>query len=114
MSGGADDDEWARMRDRSRPTDEQWSEISRMFTPGALVSGVVLSHHPFGFFVDLGGAATGLVEIPRALNRDEPVSPSDYPPVGVTITAVVLGGNDLQRQIHLSTAPQDLTRRAKA
>ncbi len=70
--------------------------------------GVVLSHHPFGFFVDLGSPVTGLVEITRVKEPGQPVDPRDYPPVGQEITAVVLGAVDLQRQVHLSTRPSDL------
>lgn len=76
--------------------------------PGAVTAGRVLSHHPFGFFVDLGDPVVGLVEIPRVREAGQPVSAKDYPAVGQDITAAVLSAVDLQRQIHLSTRPSDL------
>jgi ribosomal protein S1 len=102
------DDEWAAMRQRRRPSDAEWSSIQTAHPPGAIVSGTVLSHHPFGFFVDLGDPATGLVEIPMVTDPGVSVSPSDYPAVGSQVRAVVLVGNDLQRQVHLTMRPTDL------
>ena len=69
---------------------------------------MVLSHHRFGFFVDLGDAALGLVEIPGVKDPGQPVDARNYPPVGQEITAVVLDAVDLQRQVHLSIRPSDL------
>ena len=74
----------------------------------AVAAGVVLSHHPFGFFVDLGSPVTGLVEIPRVKEPWQPVDPRDDPPAGQEITAIVLGTVDLHRQVHLSIRPSDL------
>jgi ribosomal protein S1 len=88
--GQADADEWHALRERRKPTDEEWAAAKSRFTSGAVATGVVLSHHAFGFFVDLGNPATGLVEIPRVKEYGQPVDPRDYPPVGQEITAVVL------------------------
>lgn len=41
----------------------------------------MLSHHAFGFFVDLGGTILGLVEIPRVRDPGHAVSPEDSPAV---------------------------------
>jgi hypothetical protein len=37
------------------PTGEQWGSATSRSASGVVARGVVLSHHPFGFFVDLGG-----------------------------------------------------------
>jgi ribosomal protein S1 len=103
-----DSDEWRALRARRKPTDEEWAAATSRYASGVAVSGVVLSHHAFGFFVDLGYPVTGLVEIPRVKDPGQPVDPRDYPPVGQKITAVVLGCVDLQRQVHLSIRPSDL------
>lgn len=103
-----DSGEWRALRERREPTEEEWAAAKSRLTSGAVVRGVVLSHHPFGFFVDLGEAVTGLVEIPCVKDPGQPVDPRDYPPVGQQVTAVVLGAVDLQRQIHLSIRPSDL------
>jgi ribosomal protein S1 len=101
-------DEWRTYRNRRQPTDEEWASATSRFASGVVVRGVVLSHHPFGFFVDLGGTILGLVEIPRVSDPGQAVSPDDYPAVGREVTAVVLGAVDLQRQVHLSIRPSDL------
>jgi predicted RNA-binding protein with RPS1 domain len=103
-----DGDERRALRERRKPTDEEWAAAKVRFASGGVVTGVVLSHHAFGFFVDLGGPVTGLVEIPRVKEPWQPADLRDYPPVGQEITAVVLGPVDLQRQVHLSIRPPDL------
>jgi ribosomal protein S1 len=103
-----DSDEWHALRERRKLTDEGWAAAKSRFTSGMVATGVVLSHHPFGFFVDLGGLVTGLVEIVRVKESWQPADPRDYPSVGQEITAVVLGAIDLQRQVHLSIRPSDL------
>jgi ribosomal protein S1 len=103
-----DSGEWRALRERRKLTDEEWTAAKSRFMSGVAATGVVLSHHPFGFFVDLDDPVIGLVEIVRVKESWQPVDPQDYPLVGQEITAVVLGAVDLQRQIHLSTRPSDL------
>jgi ribosomal protein S1 len=103
-----DSDEWRAFRQRRKPTDEEWAAAKSRFTSGVVATGAVLSHHPFGFFVDLGDPIIGLVEIVRVKEPRQAVDPRDYPPVGQEITAVVIGVVDLQRQVHLSIRPSDL------
>lgn len=95
-------------RDRRKPSDDEWAAATSRFTSGVGLTGIVLSHHAFGFFVDLGDAVIGLVEVLRVKDPGQPVSSRDYPSVGQEITAVVLGMVDLQRQVHLSIRPSDL------
>lgn len=69
----------------------------------------MFSHHRFGFFIDLGGAVIGLIELPMLLDDpDRPLLQDDYPPVGSQLRAVVLGATDHNRQIRLSMRPSDL------
>jgi ribosomal protein S1 len=103
-----DGGEWRAPQERRKPADEEWAAAKARFTSGAVTTGAVLSHHPSGFFADLGRPVTGLVEIPRVREPGQPVDPRDYPPAGREITAVVLGAVDLQRQVHLSIRPSDL------
>lgn len=71
----------------------------------------MLSHHRFGFFVDLGERVIGLIEITMLLDDPErPLSQDDYPPVGSQVRAVVLGATDHNRQIRSSMRPSDLER----
>jgi hypothetical protein len=59
----ADSDEWRAFRNRRKPADEEWAAARSVFASRAAVTGVVPSHHPFGFFVDLGSLALGLAGI---------------------------------------------------
>jgi ribosomal protein S1 len=76
-----------------------------------VVEGTVISHHQFGFFIDLGESITGLIEIPMVLDdAQQPVSPDDYPPVATRVRAVVLDATEHNRQIRLSMRQSDLDR----
>ncbi|MET9310852.1 S1 RNA-binding domain-containing protein [Kribbella sp. NPDC003505] len=94
--------EWAAFGSRSTPSDEEWADAVRRYRAGCIVDGTVISHHRFGFFIDLGEQIIGLVEIP--------MSPDDYPPVASQVRAVVLDATDHNRQIRLSMRPSDLGR----
>ena len=104
-------DEWAAFESRSTPSDEEWADAVRRYRPGCVVDRTVISHHRFGFFVDLGEPIIGLVEIPMLLDdAHQPVSPDDYPPVASQVRAVVLDATDHNRQIRLSMRPSDFDR----
>jgi ribosomal protein S1 len=104
----SDPGKWRALWERRKPADEEWAAARSRFTCGVVVTGVVLSHHPFGFFVDLGDPVIGLAGIPRVREPWQPVGLLDYPAVGKKITAVVLGAVGLQRQVRLSIRPSDL------
>ena len=104
-------DEWAPFESRSTPSDEEWADAVHRYAPGRIVEGTVISHHRFGFFIDLGERGHRLIEIPMLLDDpDHPLSPDDYPPVGSQVRAVLLGATDHNRQIRLSMRPSDLER----
>ena len=103
--------EWAAFESRSTPSDEEWADAVRRYRAGYVVDGTVISHHRFGFFIDLGEPITGLVEIPMLLDdAHQPMSPDDYPPVASQVRAVVLGATEHNRQIRLSMRPSDVDR----
>lgn len=104
----ADSDQWRAFRDRRKPTDEPRAAVRSIFASGVAVKGVVLSRHQFGFFVDLGSPALGLVQISHVKDPGQAVGPADYPAFGREITVVVLTAVDRQRQVHLSIRPSDL------
>jgi ribosomal protein S1 len=86
-----------------------WEEVKKRFPVGCRVRGVVTKHWPFGIFVDLGDSeAIGLVEIVSFLDEGR-MTPDQYPPVGATVEAVVLGHTSEDRkQIWLSMKPSQL------
>src|SRR4051794_27883897 len=95
-------------------TGHEWEEIKHRFPKGRVVTGTVSEHHPFGLFVDLGDpAAKGLVQITVFADEGR-MTPEHYPPVGMSITALVLGHTDERRkQVCLSVKPSQLKESTK-
>jgi hypothetical protein len=93
-------------------TDGEWANAVERFGPGTLLRGEVISHHPWGFFIGLGGRVVGLVMVSHVADLDQvtdPVTERDYPPVGTQVCGVVLGPG-ASHQIHISTLPSDVER----
>jgi hypothetical protein len=90
-----------------------WEEAKRRFPIGQKVQATVTLHCPFGVFVDLGDpVAKGLVEVVNFLDAGR-MTAEQYPPVGATITAVVIGHTEeARKQIWLSMRPSDLEKQA--
>ena len=99
-------DEWAAYRDHVPATEAEWQAFIAATPVGSLVSGVVLSVHRFGFFVDIGHgtAITGLVE----LHNIGPTGADSCPPVGSVVERAVVLDHRRERQAQLSIRPEDL------
>ena len=91
-----------------------WAAAKQRFPVGRVVRGTVVRHCPFGVFVDLGDpVATGLVQITEFLDGGR-MTPEQYPAVGETVTAVVLGHTEeLRKQIWLCMRPSVLQGQAE-
>lgn len=55
--------EWEIMQARRALSDDEWRVAKINFRRGTHVRCSVLSHHRFGFFVDLGESVNGIVEL---------------------------------------------------
>ena len=88
-----------------------WEQAKARFPVGTKVRGVVTRYCPFGIFVDLGDpVALGLVQIPEFLDEGR-MTPEQYPSLGSTIEAVVLGHTDEHRmQVWLCMRPSQLAK----
>jgi ribosomal protein S1 len=86
-----------------------WDEAKRRFPIGRRVRGTVTAHQPFGVFVDLGDPeALGLVQITEFRDQGR-MTPEQYPPLGASIEAIVLGHTDERRkQVWLGVKPRQL------
>ncbi len=75
--------EWAIMQSRRAPSDEEWRIAKIDHRRGTHVNGTVLSHHAFGFFVDLAETVNGLVEAPciMDLRPGEDGYSDNFPPL---------------------------------
>src|SRR5436309_13695840 len=73
-------DEWAVYQDRVPPTEAEWQRFVAATPIGSIVSGVVLSVHQVGSFLDIGygTSITGIVEVTRI----GPPGADSSPPVG--------------------------------
>jgi hypothetical protein len=87
----------------------RWDEAKRRFPVGSRVQGTVVDHRPFGIFVDVGDpVALGLVSITDFCDEGR-MTVEQYPPIGSSIEAVVLGHtNDGRKQIWLGLKPSQL------
>jgi ribosomal protein S1 len=90
-----------------------WEEAKQRFPVGRRVRGVVTRHCPFGIFIDLDDpVALGLVQVTDFLDEGR-MTPEQYPPVGTSVEAVVLGHTDERRkQVWLSMKPSRLGKTA--
>jgi predicted RNA-binding protein with RPS1 domain len=90
---------------------DEWDAFVAATPVGSIVSGTVLSHHPFGFFVDLGWGTRcmGLVEIPNVWDPGLYLTSADFPAIGVRIErARVLDHTPGNHQVRLTIRPSDL------
>ena len=86
-----------------------WDDTKRRFPVGAVVTGTVTLHQPFGVFVDLGDSdCYGFVEIPEFLDVGR-MTTDQYPPIGSTVRAVVIHHTDKDHRVWLTMRPSRLS-----
>ena len=84
---------------------ERRSDVKKRLPAGAAVSGTVVAHQPFGFFVTLDGFedVNALVEINEYSNQlGNPIFMEDFPSIGSKVSAKVLCHAERAQQIRLS------------
>lgn len=79
-----------------------WETVKQDYPIGALLEVKVVHRAVFGVFVRLYNGALGQIEAPE-LSADKSLKPEDFPEVGATITAKVLGYRDSNQQVVLTT-----------
>ncbi|KRF39616.1 hypothetical protein ASH01_19925 [Terrabacter sp. Soil811] len=70
------------------------------------VRGTVTRHEPYGFYVDFGEKAEGVVVV-TMVAQDSSESNPPFPAVGAVIDAVLLGYTEIGGEPRLSVRPQD-------
>jgi S1 RNA binding domain len=89
-------------------SDDAWESVKRELPIGTHVKCQVKEHRPFGVFTTIAGAPfDGLIEIIYFKDVGK-MSPSEYPPVGSDVEAVVLGFDESCKQIRLGVKPSQL------
>jgi ribosomal protein S1 len=82
-----------------------WEKVKAAFKVGTIVQGFVRSHEPYGMFVDIPGIPfRGLVQITDFKDEGR-MSAAEYPALGSSIDACVLGFKDIGQQIWLGLKP---------
>jgi len=90
---------------------DEWDRVKTALPVGKKVHGTVLSHHPFGVFVQIDDIAfKGLVAIPDFKESGQRMTPEEYPPIGSEVEAVVLGFRDSNNQIGLGMRPSQMAK----
>jgi ribosomal protein S1 len=87
---------------------EEWAHLKSDVHIGDILHGKVLAHWPFGIFVDIGRPFVGLIEIVNLRERGQRITPTEFPPLGAGIRAVVVDFTDHNHQVRLSMRPSDL------
>lgn len=82
-------------------------DSSDQLEAGTWVRGVVICHHAYGMGIELPEVGQfGHVDVPMVRDRPRP-GETGFPPVGTTISAVVLGYSGT-RQLKLTTRLSDI------
>jgi len=85
-----------------------WEELKSALPVGSKIRGTVLRHAPFGIFVAIPTSPfDGLVQITDFKDSGR-MAPNEYPPLGSTIEAIVLGFKESGKQIWLGMKPSQL------
>ncbi len=87
-----------------------WDSLKSALAVGTKVHGKVLRHAPFGVFVAIPGVPfDGLIQITDFKDNGR-MSPAEFPVIGSTLEAIVLGYKETGRQIWLGVKPSQLGR----
>jgi hypothetical protein len=85
-----------------------WDEIKESLPIGSMVSCVATRHAPFGVFVRITGVPfDGLIQITDFKDMGR-MAPDEFPAIGTSLKAVVLGFKETGRQIWLGAKPSQI------
>jgi predicted RNA-binding protein with RPS1 domain len=90
------------------PPTPTWDEIQRKLPVGSLVSCRITRHAPYGVFAKISGVPfNGLIEITDFKDEGR-MTVDEFPAVGSTLTAVVLGFKESGHQVWLGVRPSQI------
>jgi ribosomal protein S1 len=91
-----------------------WNQIKETLPIGTLVSCAVIQHAPFGVFVSIPAVPfDGLIQITDFKDEGR-MTPAEFPAIGTSLKAVVLGFKETGRQIWLGVKPSQFAAGAAA
>jgi ribosomal protein S1 len=85
---------------------KDWEIIRRNYPLGKILKGKVISHFPFGIFIDIGDEdVIGIVPVVDFAEKNP--SKREYPPIGEEVNCIIFGyTNDDRNQIWVSINPK--------
>ena len=90
--------------------EDAWETVKQTLAVGVRVRCRVKEHHPFGIFTTLVDCPfDGLIQITDFKDVGR-MTPTEYPPLGSEVEAVVLGFKERGRQIWLGVKPSQLSK----
>jgi ribosomal protein S1 len=88
---------------------QRWEQIKSKYKIGKLLQGKVVSHKPYGIYLDIGESEVkGLIRIPDFLD-DGAMTEEIYPEIGSQVSGVVIGYNETNKyEVCLNAKPSIL------
>ncbi len=86
----------------------EWHQIKESFKVNQIVTGKVVQHSAFGYFIDLGLPYLGLVQITDIRDTSDSIKVDEYPKIGETVKGVILGFKENNQQIWVGTKKSQL------
>ena len=83
-------EEWKARLGKVPQTEAEWEQFCEDHPCGSIVSGVVRSVHPFGFFLDMGYGSKIIGVVGYVKEIGERVQVDDYPAAGTPIAEAVI------------------------
>ncbi|NJK31419.1 MAG: hypothetical protein HC927_02790 [Deltaproteobacteria bacterium] len=94
-------------------TEDAWDRAKSQFPQGTIIEGYVTKALDTLVCISIPGTEfVGVVVITSLSDKPPPLSSSDFPAVGDSVRAVVIGHRDIGYQIALSLRESDFTRLA--
>lgn len=83
-----------------RKTEENWNRLKSELKIGDTVQGRIFKVEPYGVYVDIGRDFYGIVLAPQI--GKESIAFDEYPKIGETISAIILGFSHYRSQLEFS------------
>jgi ribosomal protein S1 len=84
---------------------DRWARLKARIARGDFLEGRVTSHHPFGVLLDIGEPGVSAVIQITEFETKGVMTPEEFPALGTTVRARVIGFRDSHRQVSLTLKP---------
>jgi ribosomal protein S1 len=88
---------------------ERWNAFVSEHPVGTVMSGRVIRHEEYGYFLDIGEPFLGLVDIINMKDQGKVRPSKDFPAFGEIVRAVILDYTERKHEVRLGTRESDFT-----